>query len=206
MRLGLDLRKHAADDAIEIAGQADRLGIWAVLVTATAGAETALAAEIAVATEHVHLAVQLDPTRAHWQALAEEIAILDQLSARRALAVIDGDADTTDRVRRLLAAEVVDGVVIAPTAAQTAVPTWQASELVIAELPGDLGGDLTDARAIVDDLRDGGATHGFATWAGPTAVFARHLATRALTPDFPDLVADYADAISPNSTRPLDAE
>ena len=195
MRLGLDLRSASVDEALAIAVDADRLGVWAVLVTGPPGAETSVAAELAVATDHVHLAVQLDAAQAHPQALAEEIAILDHLSQRRAIAIVGGDAATTDRVRRLLAAEVVDGTVIAPPPAQTAVTTWHADAVTVI----DLADDLAAARQRVDELRDGGTTHAFATWPGSTAVFARHLATRARTPDFPDLVADYADTIAPLS-------
>ena len=205
MRLGLDLRKQTVDDAIAIAVDADRLGIWAVLITGPAGTEASVAAEIAVATEHVHLAVQLDPGRAHPQGLAEEIAILDHLSARRAIAVINGDDATgavTDQVRRLLAGEVVDGAVLAPPPAQTAVTTWAASAVAAIELSDDLAA----ARNAVDELRDAGTAHAFAGWPGPTAVFARHLATRARTPDFPDLVADYADTIAPLSAAPENGE
>jgi len=63
--------------------------------------------------------------------------------------------------------------------------------------PIELSGDLGTDRATVDRLRDAGRTHAFVRWPGELAVFARHLETRARTPDFPQVVADMADRIEP---------
>jgi len=194
MRIGLDLRGHTADATLAAATDADRLGLWAVLITAAAGAESALAAEIAHATTHVHLAVQFDAAKAHPLGIAEEVAILDHLSARRAIAVISsGTPAQLDNITRLLAGEIVDGTALTPPPAQTTVHTWAADAITTAALPGDLAA----ARDLVDHHRDTGGTHLFATWNGSIAVLARHLASRAAAPDFPDLVADYADTIAP---------
>ncbi len=190
MRLGLDLRAEADPDRRRrLAVEADDLGLWAVLVEASSGAGLAEAAALATATEHVHLALWLDLTADHPVALAEEVAVLDHLSERRTLVVADGEPDAVDRLRRLLAGAVVDGVALTPPPAQTAVPVWSAAQVPILALSGEVGTD----GPVVDDGRDGGATHRFVTWPGPLSVLARHLATRASEPAFPALVAELAD-------------
>jgi len=194
MRIGLDLRSHDAATCLAAAVEADRLGVWAVLVTAAPGAESALAAEVAVATDHVQIAVQFDATSTHPLALAEEVAILDHLSARRAIAVLDGASDeNSDHARRLLAGEIVNGVALTPPPAQTMVTTWTADSLATLALPQT----MDQARISVDAQRDQGVTHLFVSWSGSIAMLARHLQTRALTDAFPDIVADYADTIAP---------
>ena len=200
MRIGLDLRSSDPSDCVAAAIEADRLGLWAVLITAARGAESALAAEIAVATDHVHIAVQFDATNTHPLALAEEVAILDHLSARRAIAVVAGaSAQHFDHARRLLGGEVVDNVALTPPPAQTTVSTWQADSLPTLALPDSMDGanSMAEAQSAIDAQRDQGVTHLFVTWSGSVAMLARHLQTRALTPDFPDIVADYADSIAP---------
>jgi len=198
MRIGLDLRSNDPSACIETAIEADRLGIWAVLVTAAPGAESALAAEMVVATDHVHVAVQFDASTTHPLGIAEEVAILDHLSARRTIAVIEGATDENfDHARRLLAGEIVDNVALTPPPAQTMVPTWKTDSLATLALPHS----LDEARTAIDAERARGVTHLFVTWSGSVAMLARHLHTRALTPDFPDIVADYADTIAPLSTR-----
>lgn len=190
MRLGLDLRALAGDALVERASEADRLGVWAVLVDSPLAA-----AELATRTDHVHLAVFVDPAAAHPLTLAEELAVLDHLSARRMLAIVDGPPDTPglDHMRRLLGGHIVDGVALAPPPAQTSIAVWAIDEVPIVALTGDLDAD----RATVDQLRDRGDAHAFARWPDGVKRFARHLVTRALTPDFPQIVADHAEVIAP---------
>lgn len=200
MRLGLDVRAIPdRDRRHRLAVDADRLGLWAVLIDGGPGPAAIEAATLATATDHIHLALWLDPTVAHPLALAEEVAIVDHLSQRRALAVIGGADETQAATQGLvddyLRGAIVDGVALTPPPAQTRVPVWSAAEAEPVELTGDLDRD----RATVDALRDGGATHRFVTWPEEIdlRVLARHLATRAIGPDFPQMVADLADVVEP---------
>lgn len=194
MRIGLDLLAVADhDERSAMAVEADRLGLWAVLVGGPAGTETIEASTIATRTSSIHLAVLLEADSEHPLTLAEEVSVLDHLSRRRALAIIDGRPDAADQVRRLLAGELVDGVALSPPPAQTSVPVWAAGEVSRVGLSGDLEQD----EPVIDRYRDGGCTHLFVTWPGPLLVLARHLATRAVGPDFPSIVAEMADRIDP---------
>ena len=196
VRIGVDLRtepdpRRRRHRAIE----ADRLGLWAVLLDGLDGTGTVEAAALATETEHLHLAVVLD---GHPVAVAEEIAVLDHLSRRRAIAVVEGTADEVEHVERLLAGHVVDGVALTPPPAQMRVPVLAAADVE----PIALSGDLDQDRATIDRHLDAGSTHRFVTWPGPTAVLARHLATRAAGPDFPDVVAELADVVDPPPATP----
>lgn len=193
MRVGIDLRSEPAGQMVAKAQQADTLGLWAVLVGGPSGTESNVAAQLAVMTEHVHLGIWVASDSAHPHTIAEEIAIVDHLSKRRALALIEGDQSATRHVRDLLAGKIVDGEILAPPPAQTVVPVWSTSELQTVALTGDLARD----RITIDTYRDDGISHLFVSWPGPLAVFARHLATRAATTNFPQIVADQADIIAP---------
>jgi len=193
MRLGLDLRNEAPSAVIERAREADRLGLWAVLVGGTPGTENLITAQLATLTEHVHLAVWLTGDLLHPLAMAEEIAITDHLSRRRALAIIDGDEARIDHVRRLLSGHIVNGVALAPPPAQTSVGVWAADDIASVSLTGD----LDDDRITIDEYRDQGHTHLFVSWPGSLRTLARHLATRAAGPGFPQITADHADTIAP---------
>lgn len=194
MRLGLDLRPVAdPEERRALAVEADRLGLWAVLVGDADGTGAVEAAALATATEHVHLALWLDGRVEHPTTLAEEVAILDHLSRRRALAVVAGPAPVVESVDRLLTGAIVDGIALTPPPAQTRVTVLTEAEAEPVALTGDLERD----RATIDELRNAGATHRFVTWPGPLAVLARHLATRAAEPAFPSIVADLADVIDP---------
>ncbi len=193
MRLGLDLRNETGDQLITKTQQADELGLWAILIGGRSGTESNAAAQLATLTEHIHVGMWIDGDSAHPHTLAEEIAIVDHLSRRRVLAVIEGNERATGHVRDLLVGRVVDDAVLAPPPAQTAVPVWAASEVATADLTGDLAVD----RVTIDEYRDGGESHLFVSWPGPLPVLARHLATRAATPNFPQIVADQADLVAP---------
>ncbi|MEM9562396.1 MAG: hypothetical protein AAGA93_07275 [Actinomycetota bacterium] len=194
MRLGLDLRPEAdAARRRALAVEADDLGLWAVLVGGPDQPAAIEAAALATVTEHVHLGVWLDGGTAHPTTLAEEVAVLDHLSRRRALAMVDGPATVVTQIERLLAGEIVDGVALTPPPAQTRVPVWNAVDHEPVALTGDLDAD----RATIDRLRDGGTVTAFVTWPGPLPALARHLVSRAAAPDFPDLVAEMADVVDP---------
>jgi len=193
MRLGLDLRNESPSAVVDRAVEADQLGLWAVLVGGVAGTENLAIAHLATMTDHVHLAVWLSGNLLHPVALAEEIAITDHLSQRRALAIIDGDETLTEHVRRLLSGHIVDGVSLSPPPAQTAVPVWSASDFSCVVMTGELARD----RDTIDSYRDRGHTHLFVSWPGPLRTLARHLATRAATVNFPQITADHADVIAP---------
>lgn len=189
MRVGLDLRGvDGPEERLRLAAEADRLGLWAVLTAGDGpGTEVLDAAELAAATEHIHVIVWLADSSEHPFTLAEEVAVLDHLSARRSGVVVS--AGVADRVRGWLAGSIVDGVALCPPPAQTCVPTWAVGELETAEFSGDLGTD----RAATDRFRDGGASHLMVAWPGDLLTLSRHLVTRAVGPDFPQLVADLAD-------------
>ncbi len=195
MRLGLDLTgaaATAADERLARAVEADRLGLWAVLIGGAAGEETVDAAAIATETSSIHLAVLLDGRRGdHPLTLAEELAVLDHVSERRALGVVDGEPGVVEHVDRLLAGEIVDGVALTPPPAQTRLPVWAADAVARVVLTGEIAAD----REVIDHHRDRGCTHLFVAWPGPLLPLARHLATRAVGPDFPTIVADWADRL-----------
>jgi hypothetical protein len=146
-----------------------------------------------VATENVHVIVAVDVDAAHPTTVAEEIAVLDHLSARRAAVIAHGDLAAAETVRRLLAGELVDGFVLAPPPAQTAVAVWTPDQLPHVTLNGDVAADA----AVTDRHRDAGTTHLLVTWPGSVKALARHLASRAAASDFPQVVADMADRIDP---------
>ena len=107
--------------------------------------------------------------------------------------MVDGPPSVASTIDRFLSGEIVDGVALAPPPAQTRVPVWEAHVTPTVDLTGDLALD----RQVIDGHRDAGVTHLFVSWPGPLPVLARHLATRALGPDFPQIVADLADEIAP---------
>lgn len=193
MRIGLDLRDTSPSVAVERAVEADALGLWAVVTSGTPGTESLLAAQLATRTTNLHLAVWFTDEVLHPLALAEEIAIVDHLSERRALAIVEGNDATAEHIRRLLSGHIVDGVALAPPPAQTCVPVWSAVDCASTSLTGDLERD----RATIDRYRDGGHAHLFVSWDGSLRTLARHLATRAATPNFPQITADHADVIAP---------
>ncbi|MEM9656000.1 MAG: LLM class flavin-dependent oxidoreductase [Actinomycetota bacterium] len=206
MRIGLDLRaERDPDRLVGKAVEADRLGLWAVLIGTSAesgGGDTGSpdtglidAAAVAAITGSIHIALAVDAGSEHPLTLAEEIAVLDHLSIRRMVVLVEGPSDRIDHMTNLLDGAVVDGVALAPPPAQTSVPVRTADRFGFA----DLTGSVTDDAPLIDDHRDGGCTHLFVTWPGPLPVLARHLVTRAAGPGFPAIVADMADRIAPHN-------
>lgn len=192
MRIGLDLRAVTDhDQRLRLAAEADRLGLWAVLFEG--GPCSIDAAELAAETSSIHLAMLVDGNSEHPLTLAEEIVVVDHLSERRALVVTCGSPAAVDHLAKLLAGHVVGGVALSPPPAQTSVPIWPLDTVSFLDLSGDLA---ADGQAI-DRFRDGGCTHLFVTWDGSLQTLARHLATRAVGPDFPTIVAEMADRIDP---------
>lgn len=194
MRIGIDLRAVASHaDRHALAVEADELGIWAVLIGGAAGEEAIEAAAIASQTSSIHIGVHLDGrTGEHPLTLAEELVVLDHLSERRALGVIDGERRLVEHVADLLAGRIVDGVALTPPPAQTILPVWAAADIEQCVLTGDVAVD----GPLIDHQRDQGCAHLFVSWPGSLLVLARHLATRAVGPDFPTIVAELADQLS----------
>ncbi|MEL7158839.1 MAG: LLM class flavin-dependent oxidoreductase [Actinomycetota bacterium] len=88
MRIGLDLRSVAGVDRRRaLALEADRLGLWALLIgdddPDEPGTAMVEAAALAPHTSAIHLAPVLDGWVRHPLTLAEELSVLDHLSARR---------------------------------------------------------------------------------------------------------------------------
>ena len=102
MRLLLDLR-HITDhiERQRLAIEADTHGVWGVVVTGPPGAETVEASAIAIATHHVTIVVDIDGEAAHPTTIAEEVAVLDQLSQRRTMIILQAGDKTRKTVRLL---------------------------------------------------------------------------------------------------------
>lgn len=189
MRLGLDLQGFDLDRATE----ADRFGLWAVLVSGPPGTEAVRAAAVAARTRHTRIAVRLDVSCEHPFTLAEEMAVVDNIAAGRLLVVVDPpvEPEAWRDLERALSGGVVGGALVAPPPHQLSVPVLTAP--VEIALTGDLDAD----RSTIDRCVADGSTHVFAAWPGPVAVLARHLATRAAMIGFPTIVAELADRIAP---------
>lgn len=196
MRVGLDLR-HIADpqDRLAAAIEADRLGLWAVLIGGQPGTEAIEAAIVAANTSAIQLAVPVDVATEHPLTLAEEISVIDHLSQRRVVVLASGPADRIAHMSDLLNGHIVDGVALAPPPAQTSVPVRTSDQIELAALSGDVEADA----ATIDQYRDRGCTHLLVTWPGPLLPLARHLVTRAAGPGFPAVVAELADRIDPQT-------
>jgi len=125
--------------------------------------------------------------------LAEEVAVLDQISRRRAALIFRGETTTKLSVAALLSGLPSNGVILSPPPAQTAVPVFAPEDMPEV----DLEGDLQNNAAIIDQYRDASTPFLVVSWNGPIKELARHLVGRAASPDFPQMVADLADEIDP---------
>ncbi len=187
MRVGLALPEEGILDR---AGEADAVGVWAVLVGGPAGTETARAAAVAARTRYVRVVVALDLAAEHPVTLAEEVAVLDNLAAGRAAVVLDPHTDR-QRVaafRAALHGEVVGGVLVAPPPVQPSVPIWMG--VPILALSGDVGLDRSALLAEHNPVA-------FVEWTGDLQILARHLLPELATVGFPRLVAELADRFAP---------
>ena len=197
-----------------LARQADELGLWAVEVRGETGVEMVNAARIAQATQHVRIVVNVSLEDVHPFALAEELSVLDNLSAGRVLVVVASGADleTVQSLREILIGRASNGAMLAPPTVQTELPVWTVDNLganttelasspeSVRDLPGqptpgrqELTGKLEEDRPVIEQWKSVGCTHLLVTWPGDLTVLARHLATRAATTVFPQSVADMAD-------------
>ncbi|MDG2024343.1 MAG: hypothetical protein P8J75_07775 [Actinomycetota bacterium] len=194
MRLVLDLRKVSShSERRRLANEADQHGIWGIVVTGPPGAECVEAAAIATVTSNLSVIVDVDGDAAHPTTLAEEVAVLDQISRRRAALIFRGETTTKLSVAALLSGLPSNGVILSPPPAQTAVPVFAPEDMPEV----DLEGDLQNNAAIIDQYRDASTPFLVVSWNGPIKELARHLVGRAASPDFPQMVADLADEIDP---------
>ena len=194
MRLVLDLRKVSShSERRRLANEADQHGIWGIVVTGPPGAECVEAAAIAAVTSNLSIIVDVDGDAAHPTTLAEEVAVLDQISRRRAALIFRGQTTTKLSVVALLSGLSSNGVILSPPPAQTSVPVFAPEDMPEV----DLEGDLQNNAAIIDQYRDASTPFLVVSWNGPIKELARHLVGRAASPDFPQMVADLADEIDP---------
>lgn len=215
MRLGLVLGDNIDSDWHARVDAAEALGLWAVLVSGPSGTESLRASRVAERTQHLRIAMQVDLTTEHPLTIAEEVTVLDSISAGRALVVVKDNVAhaTLQRFCEALIGRLDNAVVMAPPTVQTQVPVWLAEPCEGTALPivvdapnaivmqpgspapgrSTLSGNLPEDRRTIDAWRDAGCTHLFVSWPGELLELARHLATRAATADFPELVAELAD-------------
>ena len=194
MRLVLDLRKVSShSERRRLANEADQHGIWGIVVTGPPGAECVEAAAIAAVTSNLSIIVDVDGDAAHPTTLAEEVAVLDQISRRRAALIFRGQTTTKLSVVALLSGLSSNGVILSPPPAQTSVPVFAPEDMPEV----DLEGDLQNSAAIIDQYRDANTPFLIVSWDRPIKELARHLVGRAASPDFPQMVADLADEIDP---------
>ena len=194
MRLVLDLRKVSShNERRRLANEADQHGIWGIVVTGPPGAECVEAAAIAAVTSNLSIIVDVDGDAAHPTTLAEEVAVLDQISRRRAALIFRGETTTKLSVAALLSGLPSNGVILSPPPAQTSVPVFAPEDMPEV----DLEGDLQNSAAIIDQYRDANTPFLIVSWDRPIKELGRHLVGRAASPDFPQMVADLADEIDP---------
>ena len=194
MRLLLDLREVAHHAELRrLASEADDHGIWGIVVSAAPGAECLEAAAIAATTNNVSILIDIDGDAAHPTTLAEEIAVVDQISHRRTMALLRGLATHRSKVAALLSGLPVDGLILAPPPAQASIPVYAPEDIPAVSLDDGSKGNAV----IVDQHRDSNTPFLIISWTGPIKGLARHLVGRASSTDFPQMIADLADQIDP---------
>jgi len=194
MRLLLDLR-HITDhvERQHLAVQADTYGIWGVVVTGPPGVETVEASAIATATDHVTIVVDIDGEAAHPTTIAEEVAVLDQLSQRRTMIILRAGNEKRNTVTTLLKGLPSEGVILSPPPAQASVVVHAPEDVQQIEMPEE----PEKLAELIDQHRD--ANEQFLVVATHRSVkeLARHAIGRAASINFPQMVADMADQIDP---------
>lgn len=209
MRIGLTLRDELDGTAlVDAANQAEQLGLWAVEVSGPPGVEMIRAGRLCAVTSSIRIVVRVQLGADHPFTVAEELAVLDNLSAGRIGAVIEGGtADERDVLSEALACRPVNGSLITPPPVQTRIEVWtdvaqkadQLRPIKGALAPGraSLSGDVDADRSVVDQWIAAGCTHLLADWPSDIRPLARHLMTRAAMVDYPDIVSTMADQLAP---------
>jgi len=194
VRLLLDLREITdPEKRRRLAAEADENGIWGVVVTGPRGGESVEASVIATATTNITIAVDVDIDGVHSTTVAEEISVLDQISRRRTMVIFRGNPSAAKPIQELLSGKDVDGVILSPPPAQAAIPVHESSEISTVNLPSDIG----EAASVIDQHRDAGDRFLIVASHQPVKEIARHFLGRAVSADFPQMVADMADQIDP---------
>jgi hypothetical protein len=194
MRLVLDLRGITShSERRRLAVEADQHGVWGAVVTGPPGAECVEAAAIATITSNLTVFVDLDGDAAHPTTLAEEVAVLDQISLRRTAVIFRGAATTKATVTALLSGLPSSGVILSPPPAQASVPVFAPKDMPEVHLEGDPRHSAT----IIDQYRDANTRFLIVSWDRPIKELARHLVGRAMSTDFPQMIAELADQIDP---------
>lgn len=214
--LGNDLTRLTSQ-----ARRADELGIWAVEVRGPAGTETARAAYVAHATHHVRVIVRIQLDAEHPYTLAEEIAVLDNLSAGRVVTLVEMGTASEQALTTFagaLAGRVTGGSLLSPPPVQLQVPIWLTTTdhphlAGVAQRPAslsnhdlgsvspgsvELSGDIDVDRPRVDEWMRAGCTHLLVEWPSEDLrPLARHLAPRTSMVGFPEIMSDMAEEIDP---------
>ncbi len=125
IRVGLVLPPDRWPAALQRAAEADDAGVPAVLVSGPPGTEAPRAAAVAARTRWTRVAVELDLGAEDPVALAEEVAVLDNLAAGRVIVVArNAGPEALDLFTAALEGRTVRGVRISPPPAQPVVPVW----------------------------------------------------------------------------------
>ena len=194
MRLLLDLRDVESHiDRRRLANEAEEHGLWGIVVTGPPGAECAEAAAIAALTDTVSILVDVDGNETHPTTLAEEIAVLDQISRRRTMIIFRGSPAARAKVADLLGGLPSDGFILSPPPAQASVPVYTPEDIPEAKLADN----ARQNAEVVDQHRDANSPFLIVSWNGSIKELARHLVGRAASPNFPQMIADLADQIDP---------
>ena len=141
---GAELSRHDdLDLLVARAIAAENAGIYAVLVGGGPGTETLRAAAVAAHTRWIRIVVRLHLDHEDPVTLAEEIAVLDNLTNGRVMVLADADAGGHDGhdghndlalLRAALQGQEVRGVTISPPPVQPALEIWRVGEEPLARL------------------------------------------------------------------------
>lgn len=163
MRIALDL---PSTRRTEFAAAADEAGLFGVALRSGSGAETVRAAEVALATRDARIIVEVALGEENPVTLAEELAVLDNITGGRVVALVDTGALTETEALEdvgLLAAAltprplrhrgarwqvpagvnegVPDALLVSPQPTQVALPLWLSGDAA-ADVSRELGHPL----------------------------------------------------------------